>query len=150
MRSLPRLPEETRAAFLAAARAYLNVRWRHQGRNSRGVDCIGLVAAALNDCGIAGDDVRNYEREPDGVRLRQGLTERFGEPVLQWRPGDVVLMRWATSGGLESHVGILSQHGDAWTLLHAYAREKRVVEHRLAGEWMRRVTDVFSLTGESP
>jgi cell wall-associated NlpC family hydrolase len=147
MRSLPRLPEETRAAFLAAARAYVGVRWRHQGRNSRGVDCIGLVAAALKDCGIEGNDDRSYERVPDGIRLRAGLTERFGEPVLQWRPGDVVLMRWATTNGLESHVGILATFNDQWTLLHAFAGERRVVEHRLAGEWMRRVADVFSLTG---
>lgn len=149
-RSLPILPESKRAEMVAAARSLVGVRWRHQGRSVRGVDCLGAVAVCLSAIGVEGEDERNYEREPDGVRLYAGLSARLGEPVQRWRVGDIALMRWATSNGLHSHVGILAQHNGQWTLIHAYAREKRVVEHRLAGDWMKRVTDVFSLTGESP
>ena len=148
MRSLPRLPEETRAAFLAACRSHVGkTRFRRQGRNERGVDCIGLIAVSLRECGIDWGDVRDYADTPDPARLRAGLVERFGEPVLAWRPGDVVLLRWATRNGPECHAGVLGMHGDRWTLIHAYLQERRVVEHGLAGDWMKRVSDVFSLTG---
>ena len=146
MRTLPRLPEATRAAFLAAARAYVGVRWRHLGRSQKGVDCIGLVIAALRDCGVAVDSPPTYTREPDGT-LRDGLIERLGEPVTDWRAGDVVLMRWNTLNGPHCHVGILGTNRGEWTLLHAYLAEQRVVEHRLDGHWPRRIADVFSLTG---
>lgn len=149
MRSLPQLPESKRAEMVAAARSYVGARWAHQKRSKRAVDCIGLVAVSLRDIGVDGEDVRGYEREPDGVRLRQGMVERFGDPVDEWREGDVVLLRWNTSGGLESHVGIIGSHRGLWTLIHSWATQKRVVEHLIDATWAARIADVFSLTGDA-
>lgn len=113
----------------------------------RGLDCIGLVICAMREVGIEVEDVSGYAREPDGSSLRAGIVARLGEPTRNWKPGDIALMRWQTKVGIDSHVGILATHNGEWTLLHAYLKEKRVVEHRLAAEWPGRVSEVFSLTG---
>lgn len=51
-----------RNAFIAAARSMLGVRWRHQGRTVRGVDCGGLVAYAMKATGRPIADTPIYGR----------------------------------------------------------------------------------------
>jgi cell wall-associated NlpC family hydrolase len=142
-----------RAAFIAEARTYLRVPFRHTGRSRRGVDCVGLVAVALAAVGRDVADRRDYGRDPVRDGLRAVLVDHFGEPV--WRkgepmealqPGDVALMRWHEAGGVHlfNHVGILTDYPlGGVALLHALAQNREVVEHRLAEPWTRRVIEAF-------
>lgn len=43
----PPLSDAERMAFIAEARTYLDVRFRHQGRSRNGLDCIGLCVVAM-------------------------------------------------------------------------------------------------------
>lgn len=140
----PLTPAET-AAFIAEARAYVaeGVRFRHQGRSRRGVDCAGLLLASMAAIGRPIADLPAYGREPLGDGLRAMLVANLGEPVPKagMRPGDVVLMKFR---GEPSHVGLIGDyaHGGC-SLIHAYAMMKKVVEHRIDEEWSGYITEVF-------
>jgi len=149
-RLLPRLSDADRTAFIAAARSYLGVRYRHQGRSERGVDCVGLPILALRAIGHECEDLFGYSPTPDGSTLQANVEKHLGPPVERWTPGDIVLMRWYERDKVYcNHVGILAAapYGNRWTLLHSHSLEKRVVEHALDGHWLRRVFAVYSLTG---
>ena len=139
----PPLSDAERLALIAAARGYLGVRFRHQGRSERGVDCAGMVVVSLWAVGRGLADAEAYGREPLNQGLREMLVENFGEPVPkdEMRPGDVALMRFR---GEPSHVGIVTEypHGGL-ALIHAFAQVKKVVEHRLDTEWLDNIVEVF-------
>lgn len=174
-RLLPILSAPERAVAIQEARRLLTagkgrfagrpVRWRHQGRTLRGLDCLGLIDWVLGRLGVVGDYAVDYSPDPDGVRLQEGLRRHFGEPI--WKlgdekpkreilAGDVVLMRWheRMQDGrkivLPNHVGFLTEvpySGGGFGVLHCYAAQKSVTEHRLAAPWDRRILEVYSLTG---
>lgn len=136
------LTVKQREAFIAAAFGYLGVRFRHQGRSLRGVDCAGLVAVGLAAIGRHYDDVPAYSREPQHQGLREAMIANLGEPVSEMQAGDVAMM--AFNGGPPSHVGIVTDHPDyKFGLLHAYAINKKVVFHGIDAEWMGRIVEVY-------
>ena len=59
--------------IVAAARSWLGVPWRHQGRTRQGVDCAGLVVLVGRELGLADYDTTAYGRRPEG----QGFVEHF-------------------------------------------------------------------------
>ena len=145
-RLVPPLDAAERAAFIAEARTYLRMPFRHAGRSRRGVDCVGLVAVALAAVGREVADRRDYGRDPVRDGLRDVLVEHFGDPVEgEAQPGDVVLMRWHTAEApLFNHVGILTEYPlGGLALLHALGANREVVEHRLADPWPRRIVEVY-------
>lgn len=132
------------AAFVAAARSYIGVRWRHQGRSRRGVDCAGLVACALQDAGRPIEDRTTYGREPYMHSLEAVLLSHFGDPLPanQMRVGDVALMHFRN--GDPSHVGILGDYlYGGLSLIHAHATTRHVVEHRLDDEWAGYIVETY-------
>ena len=139
----PPLSDAERLAFIAAARGYLGVRFRHQGRSGQGVDCAGLVAVCLRAIGREPADVEAYGREPLNQGLREMCVANFGEPIPkdEMRPGDVALMRFR---GEPSHVGIVTDYTyGGLALVHAFAQVKKVVEHRIDDEWLASIVEVF-------
>jgi cell wall-associated NlpC family hydrolase len=134
-----------REAFIAEARQYVaeKVRFRHQGRSRRGVDCAGLVSVCLQASGRAVVDCAAYGRQPINQGLRGYLVRNFGDPVPkeEMRPGDVPLMRFR---GEPSHVGIVANHPHGGlSLIHSYAQVKKCVEHRIDSEWLGYIVEVF-------
>lgn len=127
-----------RTGFITAARAFLDTPFRHRGRSLRGIDCLGLVACSLQAVGVTPQDERLYGREPepDGEKLRAALMAHFGEPVSKLTPGCVVLMQWHKR---PNHVAIVGDYPGGLSLIHALAEQQRVVEHRLAAPWDRRI-----------
>ena len=139
----PPLSDTERLALIAAARGYLDVRFRHQGRSERGVDCAGLVAVCLLAIGREAADVEAYGREPLNQGLRAMCVENFGEPVPkdEMRPGDVALMRFR---GEPSHVGIVTDYPyGGLALIHAFAQVKKVVDQLIDDEWLGNIVEVF-------
>jgi cell wall-associated NlpC family hydrolase len=134
------------AAIIAAARAYLGVPFRHQGRSRTGLDCLGLGVVAFRDAGLAVEDAQAYRRQPDLRRLVAELDRqmirlpRDGDP----RPGVVALFRdqaWL-------HTGILTA---AARFIHARGPEgigPGVVEHGLdAQSWRPRLFGLWRHPG---
>ena len=129
-----------------AARRYLGVPFRHQGRSEKALDCVGLVYLAVRDCGwsdLLAHDIAGYGRNPYGGLLEGGLVAAFGAPASDMQPGDVVAMRYPR---LVRHVGILGDHPDGLSLIHTDNRIGRVVEHHIDARWLRRIAHVYRRT----
>ena len=130
-------------AFVAAARSYVGVPWRHLGRARTGLDCIGLVLLAAREVSVDLPDPAPYAREPQGTRLLEGILAHATR-VAEAAPGDVLLFRLGLYGG---HVGIASTH-PAWGVpacLHAYAPRKQVVEQPMDAELRSALLGAFRL-----
>jgi len=130
---------------VAAARSYRDVRFHHQGRTRAGLDCIGLCIRTAHDCGLSEFDTHDYARMPDGVSLLAGLREHCVERFASPEPGMLALFGF---GGPPQHVGFLGNypHGGL-SLIHAYATNRKVVEHRLDIVWQARIVALFDLPG---
>lgn len=116
-----------------AARTFLGVPFRHQGRDSRGLDCAGLVIAAWALCGVELPDRKGYGRSPWQDGLREAVEEGFPLKVEDDRePGDVLLFRVRKE---PQHVAIVTDRG----IIHSYANVGKVVESRLDQFWIDRI-----------
>lgn len=141
----PPLTDAERLAFIAEARTYVaeGVRFRHQGRSRRGVDCAGLLLASMAAIGRPIADLEAYGREPLGGGLRAMMVANLGEPIPkdEMRPGDMVLMRFR---GEPSHVGLIGDYFyGGLSLIHTFAQVRKVVEHRIDSEWNDYILEVF-------
>jgi NlpC/P60 family putative phage cell wall peptidase len=132
----------TRAAFIAELRTWIGSPYKHQGRlKGVGVDCIGLVIGVAQACGITDYDISNYDRRPDGS-LRPVMDSMLEiVPVPDAQPGDVLLFQFAAC---PMHVGIISGPD---LLTHAYAINRKVVEHRIDENWRAMITRAYHLPG---
>ncbi|MCI5049604.1 MAG: NlpC/P60 family protein [Rickettsiales bacterium] len=136
--------------IVACARSYLGTPFKHQGRSKdRGVDCLGLLVGIARDCELksgeqrlADRDDRGYGHIPPYSRLHQGLCENLTEISKEnMRAGDVVLLR---HDGNPQHLGIIAQLDDGvWSIIHAYAKARKVVEHRLDDGWYARIAHIY-------
>lgn len=123
--------------FIESARSYTGVRWRHQGRNRAGVDCVGLIVAGLADIGIEIEDATGYRRSPEPERFVEHIrnvtdpVEAFGAlPV----PGDVAVFREKQQ---PCHVGIFTEKNGIIHILHSYAPIGKVMEEPFIHHWPR-------------
>ena len=147
MRTTAPLSAAARVAFAGAARARVGVKFRHQGRTSTHLDCIGLMVAALADAGTVCDDRRAYGRDPTRDDLCTALRQHFGPPVAiapdlsGIGPGDIAVMAWHLR---PQHVAVFGEyaHGGL-SLIHADAQFGEVVEHAFAAPWIDRVKEVY-------
>lgn len=145
-----RAPPVTRAQIVAEARTWLRTRWLHQGRlRGVGVDCVGLayeVGKAFQQFGEPPPPLPPYERTTaDNLMLRlcqQFLARRPGRiPAV----GSVVALRVDLR---QRHMGIIGDYpGGGASLIHAYAVNREVVEHRLDAEWADRILVAFDYLG---
>ena len=114
----------TGAALAEAARGLVGCRFRLHGRDpATGLDCVGVVAAALAGCGRRAAVPGDYAlRMRDVARVwteakRLGLRQATGGVD----PGDVLLFH---VGPAQHHLGIVVA---GRSLVHAHAGLKRVV-----------------------
>ena len=121
-----------RPAIVAAARAYLGVRWHHLGRGRDGLDCVGLVLAAYRDAGITLDDSPGpYARGHRGTEMLQHIAGQGRRvPLPEAREGDVLLF---ADGLYVAHVGIRSTWFGQPAVIHARVNRRRVYEEPLTG-----------------
>lgn len=133
-----------------AARSYLGVPFAHQGRSRLGLDCLGLLVCVARDCNLQRGglnlsrfDETAYGHYPDANYLQQQLDTallRCDELMV----GGVVLMQ---HDGAARHLGIIGDYraADGFTLIHAYAPARKVVEHRLDEHWQARIVQHYKL-----
>lgn len=139
-----------RQQLIACARAFLGVRFVHQGRNRQGLDCLGLLIASAAAAGIRlqgqcpmAFDERQYSLRPDTELLQlklAGCLQQVNDP----RVGDVVLFSIL---GRPQHLALVSDYpaANALGIIHAYAPARQVVEHRFDDGWHKRLVQVYRL-----
>lgn len=110
-------------AFVAAARSYIGVPWKHQGRSRAGLDCIGLIILAGRDIGIAVPLVANYGPIQAYWQMKPYLAD-FCQRIGQAELGAIAVYR--TSASL--HVAICAE---ADRIVQALNTVGRVEETRL-------------------
>jgi hypothetical protein len=89
-------------------------------------------------------DVSNYGRSAYRGALERAMQDNFGSPLQpsEMRVGDGVVMKFRN--GEPAHVGILGDYRyGGLSLIHAYAKTRDVVEHRLDEEWALRIAEVY-------
>ena len=127
-----------------AARAYLGVPFRHQGRSAAtGIDCVGLLVLAANDCGHSTvADRTDYGRDPVNGMLEAQLRAAFGAPVAvaTMQPGDVAAIAFM---GAVRHVGVIGEHPDGLSLIHTNSAVGRVTEARIDAKWAKRIVSIY-------
>lgn len=111
-------------ALAIAAERFVGTPFRLHGRDpARGLDCVGLVAAALAAAG-------RPSRAPTGYRLRQVAIDAFLDAAAvagledaagRIAPGDVLLVR---PGSAQHHLVVASAGGG---FIHAHAGLGRIV-----------------------
>lgn len=111
-------------ALAGAAEALVGTRFRLHGRNpEHGVDCIGLLAAALDAIGRPSPLPAAYALRAQALPALEGIAAASGfveteEPIM---PGDVLMLR---VGPCQHHLAIAASRGG---FVHAHAGLCRVV-----------------------
>lgn len=113
-------------AVAARARRLVGVRFRPQGRSRAiGLDCVGLVAAALRKRDVPSD----YALRGGALaELEAALSEAGLRRIDLARPGDVLVLR---AGPGQLHLAVSTGEG----FVHAHAGLGRVVETPGQPEW---------------
>lgn len=136
--------------MVACARRYLGVRFAHQGRSARGLDCLGLVMLAAQDAGVRiggraplSLDVQGYGARPDAALLMRRLAA-YLQPVDTPELGDILVL---SMDGQPQHLAMVSDYPvtGCWGMIHAYAVARKVVEHRYDAVWQRKTVQIFRL-----
>lgn len=122
------------------ARQWLNVPFRHQGRDGHGIDCVGLPIVVGRSLGLIGPEfeVANYGRLPTGELIAR--VQGVCRPLERALPGSLIVIAWSR---LAAHVAICADE----TMIHAYERVGRVIEHGYRGRWVRMTHSVWALPG---
>ena len=110
-------------ALAQAAQALVGTRYRLHGRDSMtGVDCVGLVAAALRAMGRAAPAPSRYGLRNLDIAEALGFVPLAGlvDATAPMRAGDVLLVR---PGPLQHYLLIAGAAGD---FIHAHAGLRRV------------------------
>lgn len=144
----------TRHEITTEARAWIGTRFEHQAA-LKGVscDCIGLMRGVGIECGIFPRDylalpwVREfigYGRQPiDGQMMR--ACRLFMQQVEDLASARVVLMKF---GAEPHHIGLIGDYPlGGFSVIHAYAPMRKVVEHRLDDIWRSRIVAIFEMPG---
>lgn len=135
----------TRAAIVDAARGWIGVRWRHQGRGRDGIDCVGLLVMVGRDLGVSDADETGYRRAPEGQGFPARLTPHMSPiRVTEAGPGDVLVFRDPL---YPCHVGIRAARDGVATVIHAHVGRRVVQEEPLTGDLRARVTHAFRVPG---
>lgn len=128
-----------REKIIHAARSYIGVPWKHQGRSIHGLDCAGLVVRVAHDLELSAFDTSDYGRDPLGGRL-QLILEQEAVRNDQYQLGSILLMRFKDE---PQHLAIVSDYG----IIHAHAAVRKVVEHRLDDLWRSRIVAAYDFPG---
>lgn len=132
----------TGADIVRAARAWIGVRYAHQGRSREGVDCIGLPVCVRADLGLpALDAAPGYARTSAAFEMLDFCKANMREiSADQLQPGDILVQ---VSGNVR-HMAIVGDYpGGGLSIIHAYLPNRRVLECRIGDEFLRSVRGCF-------
>lgn len=135
----------SRQEIIDAAMELEGVPWKHQGRSTTGVDCIGLLRHVAVRLELTDYDVAGYRRTPglDFVkRLREAGLRR--KPMSERKTGDVMIFR---DGTQPMHVGFLVVRPDGEWILHSTALHRKVMLERYGHELVDNALHCWQMPG---
>jgi len=145
-----------REQIVAEAKSYLDdgtgkpVRWRHQGRTRRGVDCAGLIACVAHEV-VPGfeEDYTNYLRWP-GQETVQTYANKWAKlkDVNDAKPGDVLIMMDVVPGWPCHFAFVVEGVYPNLKIIHSAAVPRpRVQMHGLTNDWVGRIVSCYEFHG---
>lgn len=141
------------ADIVAHARGFAEarVRWKHQGRSERGMDCGGVWVVACHRAGFPmADAPPGYSRSPTEysfIEVFESCLDRV-LPVdgrFPVQDGDVIISRGETYP-IHASVAYHDRLGKLW-IVEAHAGMRRVIERPMDAERWSKVTHVFRVPG---
>jgi hypothetical protein len=114
--------------YAERARALAGTRFRPQGRDRNGLDCVGVIVATF---GLPEEQVRrDYRLRGDHRSEAEQCLRRYFRrvPLRQLRTGDVMLIE---AGQDQLHLAVRTENG----FVHAHAGIRRVVETPHLPRW---------------
>lgn len=128
--------------IVAFARSLVGkAKWRHRGRKPWAVDCVGLVVLSLRAADISIEDEAGYGREPWDDRMQKTMRARFGEPVKDWKAGDIALIKAGRKD--PTHCAILADHPDGGLSIIHVSPVKGVAEQGARGPYLEWIQEVY-------
>jgi hypothetical protein len=129
--------------IVTAAKSFLDVKYRHQGRTSAGLDCVGLLICIAHTIGLSTFDTIQYSNRPNVNEftreiIRSGCVQI---PISSVGNGDILRL---TSHGWPVHLAIfeIDDNGNMW-YIHAYLPHKKVTRDPMTPEVWARVSSVW-------
>lgn len=115
-------------AFIEEVRQWIGVDFLHQGRTSNGVDCIGILIASAERCGLNLVDDLNYAPRADREAALQMMRKHGLYRVQEAMPGDILHFSYFRQ---RQHYAIVSRINPIY-IIHALSLgTKKVSEQRL-------------------
>lgn len=144
----------SRQAVADQARTWVGTPYRHHGRTKgKACDCIGLVlgvASELSLCPLP--TLIAYRPIPPGDYVRAVADTcliRVERGLDALRPGDIALL-WCIDQGVGIHFAITNSHLGQKTMIHAFSKPEKVVEHYWDRFWSARFVCAYEYPGMEP
>lgn len=135
----------TAAAVVDRARSYIGTPWRHQGRDSNGCDCVGLIIMVASDLNLISGPIRaNYGRLGQLELVAEVRARCTPAGVVAAVEGALALICWPGESE-PAHAGILTGRN----IIHSYRNAGGVVEHGYRNPWPRWTHSLWHLPGVS-
>jgi cell wall-associated NlpC family hydrolase len=139
------MQQTKREEVLWHARDHLGVKFRHQGRQRLGVDCIGLILRVGTLIGCDMPSVTGYRRQPrPDVFLGMYHEHMVHKTFPDRKPGDVVLLRDQI---FTTHCAIYDIVDGREMIIHSFAPRKMVVEEPFSDLYIGSTTWCFAYPG---
>jgi cell wall-associated NlpC family hydrolase len=139
-----------RQQFVDVARSWIGVKYQHQGRTRKGVDCIGLILGVSSELGVQLIAPDNYAPSPaSNLVLKyadaQGVTIENKKLEL----GRIAVL-WGIDSNEAQHFAVVGEYNGRQTMIHAFSRQGKVIEHSWDTFWLKRLMKVYELPGTVP
>ena len=135
-----------RSDIVTEARSWIGVRWRHQGRNTSGIDCVGLIVQVGAALSISDYDTVAYQRHPDTNKFLHYFTKAKcrRKPIKDVEIGDILAL---CDYNYPCHTAIYSNKYNRPHIIHAYVPHKSVTEEEYTDKWKEKTIACFEYRG---
>ena len=135
------MTQPSESDLVAAARSWLGEPWRHQGRGTRGIDCVGLLIRIAHDFNLTEFDITTYNRRAKGVGFEQHFVNHMNKiSLLDLCESDVIVFR---DEQYPCHCAMYSESTGRPTIIHSHALRRKVIEEGFEGEWKEKALMAF-------
>lgn len=136
----------TRAEIVAEAQRWVDVPYRHLGRNKFGVDCAGLLIKVAHECELSSFDTTAYSKRPNSQEFLHEIGNVVARiPKTEAKNSAILVMRGPRR---PCHLGILEidKRGQRY-VIHSFAPYRKVVRQVLTDEEWDQVVFCYDFPG---
>jgi cell wall-associated NlpC family hydrolase len=126
--------------IVVEARKWLGAPYRHQGRDVRGIDCVGLPIIIARTLGLLPKD---FDTSVYGRLPTSDIIDRLSSVCAQStevKVGSIIVIAWSK---IAAHTAIYTGE----SMIHAYESVGKVVEHGYRGRWVRMTHSIWLIPG---